>query len=275
MPCWLCPNLTVSTGNYVRISESTPQSDDAVTGSLVDITSTELSIAFDDRFPLNRSADSANHDLPIFRIDLWSSDIATQRMLEAMRCLKYNVGDQIAEDVGAETETILSGTSLKDVLLKAQEVEVVATNSTEQPEKPQAPNLDSKLALPDDFFESPGSFSADSRVQTWAVRHRRSPGMNMEGDPIIQNMNQSQIKAMALMISNRISLIQGVRSICHRMAAQLTPKSHSPLERARRGQLPKRSDFSKCTLPYRNLSLSVRTPMWPLIISWRLSLRPG
>ena len=56
-----------------------------------------------------------------------------------------------------------------------------------------------------------GVFADDQRIQSWVRRYSMSPPMVMEGDMPLPGMNVSQVKAMASMIGNRLSLVQGVR----------------------------------------------------------------
>lgn len=51
-------------------------------------------------------------------------------------------------------------------------------------------------------------FAADARIKSWYERYSRSDPIVVEGDPDL-SLNASQLKAVALMLSNRLSLIQG------------------------------------------------------------------
>lgn len=55
-----------------------------------------------------------------------------------------------------------------------------------------------------------GAFRNDTRIHSWAQRYSRSDPLVIQGDPIIKNMNTSQVRAMAMMIGQRLSLVQGV-----------------------------------------------------------------
>ena len=55
----------------------------------------------------------------------------------------------------------------------------------------------------------PGVFAEDDTIQSWARRYREIDPVVYEGDPVLPNLNTSQIRAMAVMIGERLSLIQG------------------------------------------------------------------
>lgn len=54
-----------------------------------------------------------------------------------------------------------------------------------------------------------GTFADDQRIQSWARRYAMSPPLVMEGDPPLVGLNESQVKAVACMVGNRVSLVQG------------------------------------------------------------------
>jgi hypothetical protein len=55
-----------------------------------------------------------------------------------------------------------------------------------------------------------GVFKDDIRIQSWARRYAEIDPVVVEGDPVLEGLNSTQLRAMALMIGQRISLIQGV-----------------------------------------------------------------
>lgn len=55
-----------------------------------------------------------------------------------------------------------------------------------------------------------GVFSEDLRIQSWARRYSHANPVRVEGDPVLDGLNSTQIMAMAMMIGERMSLIQGV-----------------------------------------------------------------
>lgn len=56
-----------------------------------------------------------------------------------------------------------------------------------------------------------GAFKDDMRIMSWAKRYMRLNPVRVEGDPILP-LNSSQVRAVATMIAEDMSLIQGV---CH------------------------------------------------------------
>ena len=60
-----------------------------------------------------------------------------------------------------------------------------------------------------DAIAYPGHFSEHCPLQSWAQRYRHPDPIVVEGDPELSDLNVSQIRAIAAMIGERISLIQG------------------------------------------------------------------
>ena len=93
-------------------------------------------------------------------------------------------------------ESILAGTTLKDILLRDFEQPGHAVQFRRDPSHPQRR----------------GMFGNDQLMMSWCARQLRTDTqpLDMEGDPDVSHLNASQRKAIALMISERVSLIQGV-----------------------------------------------------------------
>jgi hypothetical protein len=104
-------------------------------------------------------------------------------------------------------ETILSGTALRDILLKEFTQPGKAVPFRKDPSHPQRQ----------------GMFANDMFIMSWCRRQLRPGGtlLEVEGDPDIR-LNTSQRKAIAMMLSERVSLIQGV--------SQIPPESHNVSE---------------------------------------------
>ncbi|KAG8935227.1 hypothetical protein FRC01_005483 [Tulasnella sp. 417] len=152
-------------------------------GSIVEVSDTKIKVTFDEKFDLGSYE----------QLDLWSSDVASQRMTEAVRSLDVNLENNLP--IGSATrEPILQGTFLRDVLL--QEF--------------RNPSLESPSGGEQDLaITQPGAFSEDHLIQSWAHRYIRPSPIPIPGDPVLKDLNESQLKAIALMIGNKISLIQG------------------------------------------------------------------
>jgi hypothetical protein len=149
------------------------------------------------------------------RIDLWVSDIVLRRTEEAFATLKSDpvvIDTQSTEARLGErerqlslenpstpilvNESILAGTTLKDILLRDFEQPGHAVQFRRDPSHPQRR----------------GMFGNDVLMMSWCARQLRSDTqpLDIEGDPDVSHLNASQRKAIALMISERVSLIQGV-----------------------------------------------------------------
>ena len=48
------------------------------------------------------------------------------------------------------------------------------------------------------------------RIMSWARRYSKEKPIIIEGDPDLGALNSSQLRAVAMMVGERISLIQGV-----------------------------------------------------------------
>ena len=73
-------------------------------------------------------------------------------------------------------------------------------------------SVEQELHEEEERKKNAGIFADDQRIQSWVRRYSISPPMVLEGDMPLPGMNESQIKAMACMIGNRVSLVQGVRT---------------------------------------------------------------
>jgi hypothetical protein len=64
--------------------------------------------------------------------------------------------------------------------------------------------------------DSRGVFKEDMRIMSWAERYMRPNPVRVEGDPRLP-LNVSQVRAVATMVGEAMSLIQGVRSPAQHM----------------------------------------------------------
>jgi hypothetical protein len=107
-----------------------------------------------------------------------------ERTDAALQCLAHDVASQEGATrelpSGEEAEVVLRGTRLADVLLGL------------------AP------------AQAPGLFEHDMRIRSWVQRRLQPAGtLRVEGDPDL-GLNESQERAVAMMLGNRLSLVQGV-----------------------------------------------------------------
>ena len=134
--------------------------------------------------------------------------------------------DQIKNKID---QTILNGTSIRDILLRAFQTDYLPLSSstsndsdndndndilTEVPVIPEAKNMKptdidaTPLPTPHAHSAPRGVLARDQMIQSWTRRYRSPQALEIEGDPIIP-LNQSQLRAIAMMLSERVSLVQG------------------------------------------------------------------
>lgn len=154
-----------------------------VKGSVLFASEDHLRVTFDNAFDLNNQS---------WRLDLGTSNVVYQRMRDAIRGLNSNPAEQ--ENSGREGSSIQKGTYLRDVLLRS----FSPGNSPDLPDGVQLP-----------WTAHEGAFSQDQRIQSWAKRHSLPVPLRIEGDPDLGKMNSAQIRAIAAMVGERVSLVQG------------------------------------------------------------------
>lgn len=129
-------------------------------------------------------------------------------MVEALHSLHDYPKAQEAAST-ARQEIALNGTYLRDVILSEfgsvspdhllEATDVNANNESE------------------DAISSPGFFVHNREIMDWALRYNRDKPLIRAGDPEIP-LNRSQIRAIAQMLSERVSLVQGVSTIHFRVS---------------------------------------------------------
>ena len=131
-------------------------------------------------------------------MDIGSSDISYQRMRAAIHYLNYD--PEHHQDLSAPGwEAILQGTGLRDVLLRA----FVPVDQDTPAAAPAESNAHFSPA------RAPGFFLENQLIHSWAKRYQSPDPVVIDGDPIL-DLNTPQIRAIANMIGQRMSLIQGV-----------------------------------------------------------------
>lgn len=109
------------------------------------------------------------------------NDIAEVRIDEALQSLDHDVDFLERANVPGK-ELVLAGSKISDVLLDME---------------------------PPMERDTSNSFDGDMRIKSWMERYARDNPLIMEGDPEL-GLNQSQMKAVAMMLKERVSLVQGV-----------------------------------------------------------------
>jgi len=141
------------------------------------------------------------------RIDLGLSNIVYERMRTAITRLK---NDPVVQE--EHPQFILQSTYLRSIILNSFSS---SPTTAQTPAALQAPDevrylshdtLDHASRL---SSKHQGVFRDDMRISSWARRYARHNPIRVEGDPELP-LNSTQIRAVAMMIGERISLVQGV-----------------------------------------------------------------
>ncbi|TFK37679.1 P-loop containing nucleoside triphosphate hydrolase protein [Crucibulum laeve] len=199
------PEHRFENGSQILLSRFNPLSEKPIQGSVVSSTTSQIRICFQEQFD--------DLDDGAWRIDLGRPNIIFERMRTAIRNLNHDPQQLEETPVSSDREFILQGTHLRDVLLRTYD-----PNSThhehrmlQDPDDPEYPSYDvlEHANRANGEFGHMGAFKDDMRIQSWAARYSLPKPLMVDGDPVLENMNESQTKAMATMIGQRISLVQG------------------------------------------------------------------
>ncbi|EJD43040.1 P-loop containing nucleoside triphosphate hydrolase protein [Auricularia subglabra TFB-10046 SS5] len=205
-------------GTQVLVSLGDPLKDEPLRGSVIAIpaSGTRIDVCFPAKVPgLEKSA---------WRLDATLSDIAHQRMLNAIETLNADPA-QIARQSTPTTQYILQGTRLRDALLRHSPIPDQRPAASQEPPRSQEPATVLDHDLPDAHPASEvqqeveaelravlGSHASplmlDQRIQSWARRYSRPDPIVLPGDPELP-LNSTQVRAIALMLASRVSLVQG------------------------------------------------------------------
>ncbi|ORY32931.1 P-loop containing nucleoside triphosphate hydrolase protein [Naematelia encephala] len=174
-----------------------------------------------------------------WRIDLGLNDWALQAQLNAIKELNSDPLVQDMEDFVDPTaasstsgasgrtklarkreETILRGTALRDKVLRAFQEDYVPYdapsdlgNATIQSIRDTKPDDVDAVPTPSPHTDPgpSGILAKNQLIHSWTQRYRGDRAgdvLRVEGDPPL-SLNQSQMKAIAMMLSERLSLVQG------------------------------------------------------------------
>ncbi|KAK7031328.1 P-loop containing nucleoside triphosphate hydrolase protein, partial [Favolaschia claudopus] len=189
------PEHRFENATQVILSRLDPLKESFAQGSVVSRSSTQIRIAFHEHFE--------ELDAGVWRLDVGRSNIAYQRMRDAIAHLNHDPVKLEASPMSSDHEQILLGTHLRDVLLRSSQPVIQDDDSDVSP---SAAVEGATYPLP---VETYGAFKDDQRIQSWARRYSQLDPIVMEGDPPLEGLNTTQIQAMALMIGHRLSLVQG------------------------------------------------------------------
>ncbi|KAF8064109.1 P-loop containing nucleoside triphosphate hydrolase protein [Lyophyllum atratum] len=199
------PDHRFENGTQVLISRIDPllEGDKVIKGSVVSSTSSQIKVSFADMF---------NVDDGQWRLDVGRSNIIYERMREAIGHLHQD--PQVLEAAStADPQPVLVGTHLRDVLLRTFEpseephehVGVQAPDDVAYLPHEELEHVGKSLTGASDF----GAFKDDMRIQSWARRYAEVDPVVVEGDPVLEGLNDTQRRAVATMIGQRICLVQG------------------------------------------------------------------
>jgi len=175
-------------------------------GSVLSRTAAHIRICFPDSFD--------ELDQGVWRLDLGRPNLVYERMRNAISHLQHDPQEIEQTNAGYSSQYILQGTQLRDVILRTFDPNETPWQDHAQLQAPDDVTYPSHDVLEHEGrgktdFADLGAFRNDQRILSWAKRYSRDHPIVMDGDPSI-NLNNSQRKAMATMVGQRISLIQGV-----------------------------------------------------------------
>ena len=200
------------------ISRLDPLTESIHTGSVLSRSPTQLRVCFPNHFQLDEGT---------WRLDLGRPNLIYDRMRMAISQLESDPVETMKIVPSGASQIILEGSELRDVILRS--FMPGANSESKGREDAGAVPADSKFAFD-------GAFKDDQRIMSWARRYSQPNPIVLDGDPSLDGLNVSQKKAMAMMIGQRFSLIQGVRKCLKQpsFAKLRFINSHLELEKRKR-----------------------------------------
>lgn len=192
--------LSTRNGTQVLLSRLDPLQEVPLRGTVLASNATQVRIIFDQKF---------NIDDGLWRLDVGRSNIIFDRMRAAI--LHFNHDPAVLEaGQTPDRQFVLQGTHLRDVLLRSFSPASISLHQPlQRPDEVEYPHETLQHQSREEHEHS-GAFKDDIRIQSWARRYARPNPIEMDGDPILATLNATQIRAVAMMIGERISLVQGV-----------------------------------------------------------------
>ncbi|KAF9451330.1 P-loop containing nucleoside triphosphate hydrolase protein [Macrolepiota fuliginosa MF-IS2] len=199
-------NLKLENGMQIMVSRADPLEETPYKGSIIERTKSQLRVCFPTAFDIEG----------FWRLDVDRTNVIFERMRKAISSLHYNMNHLEQLPRSEDQEHMLPGTGLRDILLRSEDP---SRTSVHEGYNFHALQESDDISYPKDALshdvrefsakEFEGVFKGDIRIHSWAERHSLDNPLVMEGDPDLAHLNKSQVKAMATMISKRISLVQG------------------------------------------------------------------
>ncbi|KAH0825645.1 hypothetical protein J3R83DRAFT_12675, partial [Lanmaoa asiatica] len=199
-PGIILPEHRFGNGTQVLLSRLDPLQEVPLRGTVMASNATQLRIVFDRKFDI---------DDGLWRLDVGRSNIIFERMRAAI--LHFNHDPAVLESAQTpDRQFVLQGTHLRDVLLRSFSPTSTSLHQPLQaPDEVQYVSHETLEHQSRDEREHGGAFKDDMRIQSWARRYARKDPIKLDGDPVLNGLNATQIRAVAMMIGERISLVQG------------------------------------------------------------------
>ncbi|KAH9976642.1 AAA domain-containing protein [Lactifluus volemus] len=187
------PDNKFEGGTSVLVTRLDPLQEVPMHGRVLMQTSTQLRVSFRKLFDL---------DGEVWRLDLGQSNIAYERMCTAR------------DNSDPGTELVLLGTHLRDVFLRS------FSSSEGAHERKSFQAADDASYAAHGALDHPGLtgveqggvFKDDLRIQSWTRRYSRVEPIRVEGDPELNGLNATQIRAIAMMVGNESASFMGYES---------------------------------------------------------------
>jgi len=188
-------------------------------GVVIGHSATELRVMFEKRWNIDNEKWRYGKKLSFWeradnfndRLDIGTSDSSYTRMVEALRSLRDDPETQEAEST-ARQEIALNGTYLRDIILS----DFFPKHSLEEL------CAETRDESADPIF-SHGFFADHDDIMDWVRRYSVDKPVIKAGDPGTF-LNKSQKRAIAQMLGERVSLIQGVSTSHFRVSIPLMPR---------------------------------------------------
>ena len=150
-------------------------------------------------------------------MDYAYSNISFERMRKAIHLLDEDpLTHERDPENSPKTEYVVQGTQLRNVLLRSFTPAELAVHEPHHMQDPSEKAYPSHEVLDHPISRTGsggGAFKDDLRIRSWATRYAQKNPVVAEGDPTVKGLNESQVRAAAMMIGERISLIQGVSAL--------------------------------------------------------------
>ena len=142
------------------------------------------------------------------RLDLSPDSPVYERMRDALDYLGDDPSVYEMDELNSHwKERVLCGTSLRDVILRSFLRPGPISVETHNPQNTHGRESGSQSSTNEHMR---GVFRNDMRIMSWARRYSKEKPVIVEGDPDLGALNSSQLRAIAMMVGERVSLIQGV-----------------------------------------------------------------